>query len=179
MSVDKPIMSLADAPVVSLAHADCYAVKMQRLAHPLGARLIGSNISTVPKGKAAFPLHHHYANEEHFFILSGVGLLRVGNSSFPVKAHDYVFSAPGGPEQAHQLINTGDEDLIYLAISSNVLPEVVGYPDSQKTGVRIAPFEAENSRFLLLDSSRNEVDYWHDEDGAAVKLLAGKSNAQK
>ena len=124
---------------------------MRRLAHPLGATRIGSNVTSVPPGKAAFPAHHHFANEEHFFVLAGTGVLRNGDEWYEVGPQDYIYCAPGSSEHAHQLINTGNVDLVYLAISTLQVPEVVGYPDSHKTGVAVAPFGQLPPRFLVED----------------------------
>ncbi|HET9693350.1 MAG TPA: cupin domain-containing protein, partial [Steroidobacteraceae bacterium] len=134
----RPILNLADAPTHTGAHGEHFAYSMSELASALDSRAIGANVTRVPPGKAAFPFHHHHANEEHFFVLSGRGVLRVGERTYPVQPHDYIVHPPGGPETAHQLINDGDEDLVYLALSTRLLPEVVGYPDSNKTGVRVA-----------------------------------------
>jgi uncharacterized cupin superfamily protein len=135
-------------------------------------------VTRVPPGKAAFPIHHHHANEEHFFILSGSGVLRVGAETYAVKPQDYIVTLPGGAELAHQLVNTGSEDLVYLAISTLIVPEVVGYPDSRKTGVRIANGEAPDARFLVPDAARNTVGYWDAEDGARVaEIVAAAGSA--
>jgi uncharacterized cupin superfamily protein len=108
----KPILNIADAAQSrALANGDFFDVKMAPLAELIGGKKIGANVTTVPPGKAAFPLHHHYANEEHFFILRGNGVLRFGSESYPVKPGDYIVAPGGGPEHAHQLINTGSEDL--------------------------------------------------------------------
>ena len=72
--MNKPIINLADAPVYSGSSGDWFQYSLHALAAPLGARTIGANVTRVPPGKAAFPLHHHHANEEHFFILSGTGV---------------------------------------------------------------------------------------------------------
>jgi uncharacterized cupin superfamily protein len=144
---------------------------MTDLASELGAQAIGANITRVPPGKAAFPFHHHRANEEHFFVLSGSGVLRWGSETYPVKPHDYVVNLPGGPEHGHQLINTGDEDLVYLAISTQVLPEVIGYPDSGKTGVRTVWTRDKSGRFLISDHDKDSLNYWDGEDGAHVATI--------
>ncbi|UFP93237.1 cupin domain-containing protein [Gloeobacter morelensis] len=171
----KPILNVADAPIRELESGEHFACRLAQLAHPLGAKSIGANVTRVPPGKAAFPFHHHYANEEHFFILSGSGTLRVGSQTYPVGPHDYIFTPPGGPETAHQLVNTGHADLVYLAISTLQLPEVAGYPDSGKTGIRVtydAPSgSAGNGRFLIADTSKDEVSYWDGEDGRAIAQM--------
>jgi uncharacterized cupin superfamily protein len=155
MSSDRtPILNLADAPQHSSGHGEHFACSISELAGPLGARSIGANVTRVPPGKAAFPIHHHHANEEHFLVLS-----------------DYIVHPAGGPEVAHQLVNTGDEDLVYLAISTLVLPDVVGYPDSGKTGVRARAGQEPGTRFLVKDDDKKQVGYWDDEDGRHVRAL--------
>jgi uncharacterized cupin superfamily protein len=170
MSNDRtPILNLADAPQHSGGHGEHFTFVMSELAGPLGARSLGANVTRVPPGKAAFPLHHHRANEEHFFVLSGQGTLRVGERTWPVRPHDYLVCLPGGPEAAHQFVNTGQEDLVYLAVSTVVVPEVVGYPDSGKTGVRLG--QEPGSRFLIEDRRKADVGYWDGEDGRQVRAL--------
>lgn len=173
----RPIINLADAPTDRGGHGDAFAYTMTELAGPLGARAIGANVTRVPPGRAAFPFHHHYANEEHFFVLSGTGVLRCGDEVHPVRPNDYIVNLPGGADQAHQLVNTGSEDLVYLALSTRMVPEVVGYPDTGKTGVRAQSLEGETARFLLRDEDRNKVDYWQGEDGSRLRaILAGRKD---
>ena len=81
---------------------------------------------------------------------------------------------PGGPEAAHQLVNTGTEDLVYLAISTLQLPDVVGYPDSGKTGVRTGTGPEPGARFIVHDEARGRAGYWDGEDGGRVtEILRG------
>ncbi len=169
----KPIINVADAPVYRGESGERFEYHMASLARAVGGRAIGANVTTLRPGKAGFPQHHHDANEEHFFILSGTGVLRVGDETYPVKPQDYIVNLPGGPETAHQLVNTGTDELVYLAISTMLLPEVVGYPESGKTGVRCAAGEATGARFLLRDGDKNAVGYWDGEDGSgAATVLA-------
>lgn len=165
------VLSLATAPRHTLSHGAHFEAELARLAATLGAQRIGANVTRVPPGKAAFPFHHHHANEEHFFVLAGRGVLRIGAETHAVAAHDYVYCPPGGPEVAHQFVNTGDEDLLYLAFSTMQYPEVAGYPDAGKTSVRTAPGETPGARFLLADGHRDTVGYWDGEDGAAVAAI--------
>lgn len=167
----RPIINLADAPTSGGSHGDTFAYRMSELAGPLGARAIGANVTRVPPGRAAFPFHHHFANEEHFFVLSGTGVLRLGDEVHPVRPNDYIVNLPGDAGLAHQLVNTGSEDLVYLAVSTRVVPEVVGYPDTGKTGVRAQALEGPNTRFLVRGEDRNRVDYWEGEDGARVRAI--------
>lgn len=177
--MQRPILNLSEAPVLSDSHGDHFAYSMSPLAAGLGAKDIGANVTRVPPGKAAFPIHHHRANEEHFFILAGSGVLRYGQQNYDVRVNDYIVTPPGGPERAHQLVNTGDEDLVYLAISTMVIPEVVGYPDTGKTGVRIAPGREPASRFLVDEDKKNTRSYWQDEDGAWVAAIADRARRER
>lgn len=172
--MQRPIINLSEAPVISDTNGKHFAYSLSQLAAGLGASAIGTNVTRVPPGKAAFPIHHHHCNEEHFFILSGSGVLRFGAQNYDVRVNDYIVTMPGGPDVAHQLINTGDEDLVYLAISTMVIPEVVGYPDSGKTGVRIAPGREPHARFLVDERHKNTRKYWDGEDGAWVAAIVDR-----
>jgi uncharacterized cupin superfamily protein len=172
---DAPILNLDEAPGHEGSHGEQFAYTWTALAAPLGARAIGANVTRIPPGKAAFPLHHHHANEEHFFVLSGQGTLRVGERTWPVRPHDYIVCLAGGAGTAHQLINTGREDLVFLAVSTVVVPDVVGYPDSAKTGVRLGPDPG--ARFLVEDRSKGQVGYWDGEDGHQVRALVERGQS--
>jgi uncharacterized cupin superfamily protein len=169
----RSIINVADAPRHAGKSGAVFEFTMAMLGDSAGARAIGANLTRVPPGKAAFPLHHHHANEEHFFILSGTGILRLGEETFEVKPQDYIVNLPGGADSAHQLVNTGDEDLVYLAISTAHLPEVVGYPDSGKTGVRTTFEQTPDARFIVQDAAKNAVEYWDGEDGHEVARILG------
>ena len=60
-------------------------------------------------------------------------MFRYGDELRSIRAGDCI-SCPAGTQIAHQLANTGDEDLVYLAIGRN--DEVCVYPDSGKVMVR-------------------------------------------
>lgn len=172
----KPVLNIADAECsYTLKHGEHFEMRGAPLAELLGATSIGANLTTVPPGKAAFPFHHHYANEEHFFIVRGGGVLRYGTETYAVKSGDYIVNPAGGPEHAHQLINTGSEDLVYLALSTQQAPEVVGYPDSGKTGVRPLPYGTPGGkRYLIPDAQLEKSDYWDGEDGSQMRAALNK-----
>src|SRR5262249_6910289 len=144
----KPILNIADVETFNADHDELFGASHGLLARPLGAVKIGASVARVQPGHAAFPIHHHYGSEEHFFIVSGTGLLRHGSETYPVKPGDYIVHPPGGPEQAHQLVNTGSETLVYLSIGAMVAPEVVGYPDSGKVGVMTKSWPEKGLRFF-------------------------------
>jgi uncharacterized cupin superfamily protein len=171
----KPIINIEEAPEGRhVSHGDVFEARLRPLAEKIGGRTIGANLTTVPPGKAAFPFHHHFANEEHFFVVRGTGVLRFGDKAYPVKAGDYIVTPPGGPELAHQLVNTGTVELAYLAIGTLRVPEVVGYPDSGKTATSPCGFR-EPHFFMVADSARNAKTYWDDEDGKGVRAVLRES----
>ena len=67
-----------------------------------------------------------------FLVLEGEGELRFGGQRYPVRKHDVIACPPGGPEVAHQIINTGTTTMRYLALSTLVDVEACEYPDSRK-----------------------------------------------
>jgi len=71
-------------------------------------------------------------------VFRGEGTLRIGADSVAVRAGDWI-AFPVGPENAHQLINTGSTPLKYLAFSAAfAVGDVVGYPDSKKVAAMAA-----------------------------------------
>jgi uncharacterized cupin superfamily protein len=96
---------------------------------------LGANLSRVPSGRSACPFHSHAREDEVFFVLSGRGVFRYGDSIQEIRAGDCV-SCPAGTGVAHQLANPFDEDLVYLAVGLNDPHEVCTYPDSGKVMVR-------------------------------------------
>jgi uncharacterized cupin superfamily protein len=110
-------------------------------------------------------MHAHRANEEMFFIISGTGEYRVGKESHPLKAGDVICCPPGGPETAHQIVNTSDAELKFLAVSTRISPDVTDYPDSQKFGVMsesIGP-DGKPQVFRFIGRQTNGADYWDGE----------------
>lgn len=101
---------------------------------PRGGSL-GVNLTRVPPGKTACPFHAHQREDEVFYVLSGTGALRYGDDLYPLRAGDCI-SCPAGTGTAHQIANTGDADLVFLAIGCHDPHEVCVYPDSGKVMVR-------------------------------------------
>lgn len=132
------------------------------IAPLVGARRLGYNMTVVPPGKAAFPFHSHYGNEEMFFILEGQGELRYGDGRHPLRAGDIVACPPGGPDSAHQIRNTSaDAELRYLAVSTAQSPDMFHYPDSDKTGASHYPESGDVIR--LRNRIDHNLDYWDGE----------------
>lgn len=129
-----------------------------------GGKQLGVSILEVPPGKISYPFHYHCANEEALYILAGTGIARIGDARVPVRAGDYV-AYPVGPAHAHQLINDGDVPLRYLAMSTQHMTEVVGYPDSNKVGIR-AGDSYEHVWLRQIVKGGESLGYWDDEPEA-------------
>lgn len=146
--------------------AERFEARMGAIGAKLGARKLGYNVTAVPPGKRAYPHHHHLVNEEMFFILQGSGELRIGTDRHPLRTGDIVACPAGGPEVAHQIINTGTEELRYLAVSTRQYPEHVEYPDSGKFAtIAERPPAADGSPqiFRFVGRESQSIDYWEGE----------------
>jgi uncharacterized cupin superfamily protein len=160
----KPIINLADvelqprptqfAPTGTAAQR--FEARVGQIAPKIGAKKLGYNLTAVPPGKRAYPFHNHRSNEEMFYILEGRGEVRIGADTFPIRAGDFIACPPGGPELAHQIVNTGTGELKYLAVSTMQYPEVCEYPDSGKIGVL-----ADSIRYV--NRADSQVGYWEGE----------------
>lgn len=138
--------------------------RMGEIGSRIGAQKLGYNITAVPPGKRAFPKHNHRVNEEMFFILEGAGEVRIGDATFPLRAGDFLACPPGGPEVAHQIVNTGTCELKYLAVSTMLYPEICEYPDSGKFLVAEAPRSAATAHtFRHIGRPDSTLDYWEGE----------------
>ena len=172
--MNRPIINIADVELQSRpavfaatgAAAQRYDARMGQVAPRLGAQKLGYNITAVPPSKRAFPFHNHRVNEEMFFVIEGAGEVRIGETVYPLRAGDIVACPAGGKESAHQIVNTGKEELKYLAVSTKLSPEIAEYPDSGKFGV-LAEYPAgpdgKPSMFRFVGREDLGIDYWSDE----------------
>ena len=138
-----------------------YTSQRVRFSDAIGARKLGYNLTVLPPGKAQCPFHCHHGEEEMFFILEGEGELRFGDQRFALRPHDVIACPPGGPEVAHQIINTGKTTMRYLALSTLVEVEACEYPDSQKVMVVAGPRGARVLREMFR--AETGVDYYDRE----------------
>lgn len=134
MSV-KPVINLADVKLQDTGNGKSFAAKVGSFAHEIGSIGLDFMLHVVEPGKKAFPFHVHHQIHEAFLILEGEGEYRFGSERYPVREGDLLAAPTGGPERAHQIINTGSRTLKYLGISTVADTEVVEYPDSGKFGV--------------------------------------------
>jgi uncharacterized cupin superfamily protein len=85
-------------------------------------------ICRIPPGKAAYPYHTHSAQWEFYHIISGNGVARHKDGKTSIEPGDaFIF----GPNEPHQLINDGDQDLVMYVVADNPIGESGYYPDSK------------------------------------------------
>jgi uncharacterized cupin superfamily protein len=178
MSDKPPIINIDEVPLTEWGHGveipglgpapEGFSARMGRASQLIGAKQLGYNVTIIPPGCKAFPYHSHRVNEELFYIIEGVGELRLGNGHHPLRSGDFVNCPAGGPDTAHQIRNTSEtDDLKFLAISTTRSPEVAEYPDSGKFNL-FADFgkDSDGNPDMIrhVDRFGTGVDYWDGEE---------------
>jgi uncharacterized cupin superfamily protein len=163
-----PILNIADLDYHPWGHGERYAARIGAIGSRLGAQKLGYNVTVLPPGKRAYPRHNHHVNEEMFFILEGDGEVAIGDTRHPIRSGDIIACPPGGPETAHQIVNTSaTTELKFLAVSTRISPEVAEYPDSGKYGIlaEAAPGPDGQPRILrfITRAQATVDDYWQGE----------------
>ena len=156
-----PIMNLDEVEFDDVEENGFFTSKRGTIGARIGARKLGYNLTVLPPGKAQCPFHNHHGEEEMFLILEGEGVLRFGDARYPIRKHDVIACPPGGPEVAHQIINTGATTMRYLALSNLVDVEACEYPDSQKVSIVTGNRGERGLRKIFR--AENTVDYYDRE----------------
>ncbi|QAU25574.1 cupin domain-containing protein [Dyella sp. M7H15-1] len=145
-------------------NAHLYDRRYGEIASKIGARKLGYRLNVLAPGKRNCPFHSHRVEEEMFVILEGSGELRYGNQHYSIRAGHVIACPTGGPETAHQIINTGEVEMRYLALSNESEVEVCEYPDSGKYGV-FANSDASGAPrpMRILGRPEDSLDYWDGE----------------
>jgi uncharacterized cupin superfamily protein len=157
------VVNEQDVPVMPMEKGK-HRMKLRRLGAAAGSQMLGANLSEVAPHSVSFPFHYHCATEEAIFVLSGHGVARIGEARVAVGPGDWL-AFPVGPEHAHQMINEGDEPLVYLCVSASLQKvDIVGYPDSKKVAATAGTFEKPLHRWISRQGET--VDYWADEPDA-------------
>ena len=163
----KPVINIADVPLVDHGHGEGFQAQLGRIGGLIGAKKLGCMLHIVQPGKKAFPFHAHHVNEEMYLILQGEGTYRLGGETYQVKKGDVLAAPAGDDTMAHQLLNTGSEDLHYLCFSTRMDPDVVEYPDSGKFAVGSMIPEDKGmlgARVAYIGRLENCLDYWEGEE---------------
>jgi uncharacterized cupin superfamily protein len=90
-------------------------------------------ICRVKAGTALCPYHSHSAQWEFYHVISGTGKVRHEGGKEEINPGDAFLFKPG---EAHQMINDGEEDLVFYIVADNPIGESCHYPDSGKWLIR-------------------------------------------
>ncbi|MDA0994165.1 MAG: cupin domain-containing protein [Proteobacteria bacterium] len=159
-----PIINIDKLEYLEFGKGKDFNARRADVSSEIGAGKLGYGVIKLAPGKRAWPYHAHYVNEEMFYILEGEGTLRHADREYPLRAGDFICSPPD-PDQPHQIINSSDGDLTYIALSTQEHADVFLYPDSNKYGVWHG--KTRNPRdpgsFLVFSRMATAVDYWDGE----------------
>ena len=157
----KPFVNLNGLEFTDIEDNGYYTSRRAQFSASIGARKLGYNLTVLPPGKAQCPFHSHRGEEEMFLILEGEGELRFGQQRYQIRAYDVIACPTGGPEVAHQIINTGSTDMRYLALSNLADIEACEYPDSNK--VVICANEPGTPGLRKMFRAETNVEYYDRE----------------
>ncbi len=141
MSEQKPNLYLVRAADIA-AHAQSFShpwnprsqISGATLGRMAGLKRTGVNFARIPPGKESFVYHSHRFEEEWLYILSGRATARIDGQDYDVGPGDFM--AFPTPSVAHHLVNSGNEDLVYLMGGESRELEVSEFPDLGKVMVR-------------------------------------------
>ena len=79
-----------------------------------GSENLSARLWRLPSGSAS-TLHKHIRQEEFYFVLEGLGQMRVGGETLTVPKHGGVLV---GPEQLRQVFNNTDAETLWLIVGA-------------------------------------------------------------
>ena len=158
----KPIINIDELVFKEFGNGDRFNGERAPVGDRIGAKKLGYGVVKVKPGKRAWPYHSHHVNEEMFYVLEGRGTLRHAGEEYPIRAGDFI-CAPPDPNQPHQIINTSDRDLTYIALSTFESTDVFLYPDSGKYGVWHGRGPDAPENFVVFSRKETAVGYWDGE----------------
>lgn len=83
------------------------------------SEILGARLWRLPP-KSANTLHKHIRAEEFYFVLEGIGRLRIGEATVTVPKYGGVLVGPG---ELRQVFNDTDEDVLWLITGAPEEPE--------------------------------------------------------
>lgn len=157
----KPLLNISNDANYELNDDGAFKEEYFPVSDKIGAEKLGYNITVLQPGFKACPFHNHHVNEEMFFVLSGQGTLRFGQSKYKIKKDDIIACPPGNTDVAHQIINTGNEPLKLLCVSTNEPVDICEYPDSNKSLSMVGKHG--DRSFSHISRLSEKVDYFEGE----------------
>lgn len=117
-----------------------------------GSDRIGATVWELDPGATAYKYHFHYGEEEMLIVLEGAPTLRTPDGTRELVAGEVV-SFLVGPEGTHQLVNSSESVVRFLAISAGDETDVVKYPDTGETLVSHRRNTADGFKQVLKDGA--------------------------
>ena len=91
-----------------------------------GSENLSARLWRMPP-KSANTLHKHVHQEEFYFVLEGVGRMRIGEETLTIPKYGSVLV---GPDQIRQVFNDTDEEVLWLVVGA---PEEMEFLPTAKT----------------------------------------------
>ena len=107
----------------------------------------GFHLIEVPPGADSTEFHVHFHEDECAYVLSGSGVVRLGEERVEIAEGDFIGYRKGG--LAHCMINTGDEPLKCIVVGQRLAHDVGEYPDKKK---RLFRKEERNNQIAIPSS---------------------------
>jgi mannose-6-phosphate isomerase-like protein (cupin superfamily) len=79
-----------------------------------GSQILGARLWRLPP-RSANTLHKHVRAEEFYFVLEGVGRIRVGEETLTVPKHGGVLV---GPKMLRQVFNDAESEVLWLIVGA-------------------------------------------------------------
>ncbi|WP_257460746.1 cupin domain-containing protein [Archangium lipolyticum] len=110
-------------------------IRGHSLSDFVGLRRTGVHLLRIPPGKESFVYHSHQLEEEWMYVLSGRGIVEIGDEQHEVGPGDFLgFTTPS---VGHHLRNPFSEELVYLSGGERREMEVADFPRHGKRMVRV------------------------------------------
>ena len=87
-----------------------------------GSQILGARLWRLPP-RSANTLHRHVRAEEFYFVVEGVGRIRVGEETLTVPRHGGILV---GPQLLRQVFNDTESEVLWLIVGA---PEAELEPD--------------------------------------------------
>lgn len=151
---------------------------VRRLADTVGLTHMGVNLRSIEPGDAGTHRHFHTVEEEWVYVLSGVGVVRIGPHRLPVRAGSFVGFPPG--PRPHHFLAEGEEALALLEGGERRPAEDQGcYVDLAKwwrngkfveTTNPLPPEEGDRGQHVHIDDVAEKA-FQHDVDPLAHRQM--------
>ena len=83
------------------------------------SEILGARLWRLPPGSAN-TLHRHPKMEEFYFVVEGVGRIRIGDKTITVPKHGGVLV---GPEEVRQVFNDTEAEVLWLIVGFLTSPD--------------------------------------------------------